>query len=170
MAAIYILIGVVLISIITGRVFLKNYWLAYFRKHSDSVAKYYQAEKEKFASTAQALTEDVQKLEHDVDLLWIQLLQWREFAEENRAFRHGVLSSLENKDFHKLAAELDQRFVHLSEIIELNRQQYFEMLRKKEDYGIEFNKVLTNIVSRFSGMNLGEKAGETPILNNNREN
>ncbi|WP_346319457.1 hypothetical protein [Chitinophaga sp. YIM B06452] len=168
--SIYALTGIVLIAIVLVRLFLKNYWLAYFRRHSDSTAKYYQAEAEKLALKAQALKENVQKLETDIDLLWMQLLQWREFAEENRSFRHGILPSVENKNFHKLAAELDQHFAYLYEISELDRQQYIQSLRKKEDYRAEFNKVITKIANKFSGMNLGENAGETPILNSNREN
>jgi cell division protein FtsB len=167
---IYLLTGIPLIAILMVRLFFKNYWLAYFRKHSDSTAEYYQAEAEKLASTGQALKENVQKLENDVDLLWMQLLQWREFAEENRSFLHGILPSVENDSFHKLAAELDRRFAYLSEISERDRQQYMQILRQKEDYEAEFNMVITKIANKFSGMTLGEKADETPILYSNREN
>lgn len=168
--SIFLFTSIVFIAIVMVRLFYKNYWLAYFRIHSDSAAKYYQAEAEKLVSTSKMLKENAQKLENDVDMLWMQLLQWRELAEENRSFRHGILPSVENKNFHKLDAELDQRFSHLYEKTELDRHQYMQMLRKKVNYRSEFNEVVTKIVSKFSGMNLGEKAEETPILNTNREN
>jgi|SRR5450631_1925038 len=167
---IYLLIGIGVIAILLVTVLYKSYWLAYYQKYSDTTATRYKTDTGKLASAVQALHDHAQKLENDSDILWIQLLQWREFAEENRSFRHGILPSVKNEGLHKLAAELDERFAHLFEITERGRPQYMEILRQKEDYEADVNLVMTKIAGWVSGMNLGEKADETPILNSNREN
>lgn len=63
-----------------------------------------------------------------------------------------------------------QRFVNLNQITETDRQQYMQQLSEEDDYGAEFEQIITKITSVVGGMNMVEKANETPILNDKRGN
>lgn len=108
--------------------------------------------------------------EDEIDLLFVQLLQWRELSEEYRQLLNGVLTPIGNKPLLDILEKLQEQFKHLYEITETDRKKYMSQLREKSDYTDEFNKVLSHMVNKMVGMDTGMKAEETPVLNSNRDN
>jgi len=108
--------------------------------------------------------------EDEIDLLFVQLLQWRELSEEYRQLLNGVLTPIGNKPLLDILEKLQEQFKHLYELTETDRKKYMAQLREKSDYTDEFNKVVSHIVDKMAGMDTGMKAEETPVLNSNRDN
>jgi hypothetical protein len=114
--------------------------------------------------------EELADKEDEMDSLFVQLLQWREFTREYQKIVSSLLPTINNLDITAIVAALEDRFQHLNQITETDRRKYMAELRTKEGYAAEAQKVMDYLVERFAGMKTGEKAEDSSILNDNRDN
>lgn len=125
----------------------------------------------KYYESSLPFLEDKLKVKDDeLDLLFIQLLQWRELSEEYRQLFKGFLTAIGNEAMFEILENLEAKFEHLYDITETDRKKYMSQLRQKSGYTDEFNKAVSHVVEKLVGMNTGMKAEETPVLNSNRDN
>jgi hypothetical protein len=129
--------------------------------------KWHQYERRHF----QACIEDLKKKKEDeMDLLFIQLLEWRAFTEEYKKLLTGLQPSMISNTLAGGIAELETRFEHLYLVTETDRKKYMTEMLQKDDYSEEYKKVMDQLTQKLTGMNMGQKAADTPLLNDNREN
>jgi len=151
--------SIIIISLVVGFLLTITYVLFLKRRH--------RYERRHFG----AVIEDLRKKEEEEkELLFTQLLQWREFAEEYKTIVVGLLPSIENSTLAGVVAELEDRFEHLYQVTEKDRKKFMSELSKKDDYSEEYKKVFNHLFNKLTGMDTGQKAADTPLLNDNRDN
>jgi hypothetical protein len=114
--------------------------------------------------------EELAEKEDEMDALFIQLLQWREYTEEYQRLVAGLVPVIKNTDIDTIVADLDDRFHHLYQITETDRERYMKVLRTNEGFAGDYQKLTEYLVNKLLSLKSGEKAEESSILNVNREN
>ena len=136
--------------------FIINWRNAYLRKH--------------YESAVLRMESDLQKKDDELDSLFVQLLHWRELAEEYKKLMQEFLPLAENNSIIDALTDLHHRFEHLYHLTESDRKKYMEKMAQQDGYSAAYQKVVDYLVNKMTGLNTGMKAEETPILNLNREN
>ena len=114
------------------------------------------------ANIAHALQYVTEK-DQEMDTLFIQLLQWREFTSEYQKLIANLLPAIKNRNVEAIVAALDGRFRHLHRITETERKKYMAELTKRNGYSDDYQKLGDYLFNKLVGMDTVKKLEIAPF-------